>query len=188
MCIRDRRYPTSFVKEKREVFLEGEAFFEVAKDVRHPFIVHTDRHVVEVLGTSFNISAYPDYKVYTTLAEGRIKVSTSKISVILNPDQQAIIEPDDEDIVTRDVPAYLFTSWAKGNYEFRNTSLEEIVAQLSRWYNVDICFRNESLKHKRFAGIIFRDEELNFAIEVIEKVSDVHFIREGGVIYIEDSK
>ena len=180
------RYPTSFVKEKREVFLEGEAFFEVAKDVRHPFIVHTDRHAVEVLGTSFNISAYPDYKVYTTLAEGRIKVSTSKISVILNPDQQAIIEPDDEDIVTRDVPAYLFTSWAKGNYEFRNTSLEEIVAQLSRWYNVDICFRNESLKHKRFAGIIFRDEELNFAIEVIEKVSDVHFIREGGVIYIED--
>ena len=61
------------------------------------------------------------------------------------------------------MPAYLFTSWAKGNYEFRNTSLSEIVAQLSRWYNVDIYFKNESLKDKRFAGIIFRDEELNFA-------------------------
>ena len=160
------RYPTSFVG--------------------HPFIVHTNRHSVEVLGTSFNISAYPDYKVYTTLAEGRIKVSTAKVSVVLNPDQQAVIELDNDDIVTRDVPAYLFTSWAKGNYEFRNTSLSEIVAQLSRWYNVDIYFKNESLKDKRFAGIIFRDEELNFAIEVIERVSNVHFTREGETIYIED--
>ena len=176
------RYPTSFVGEKREVFLEGEAFFEVAKDAKHPFIVHTNRHSVEVLGTSFNISAYPDYKVYTTLAEGRIKVSTAKVSVVLNP----VIELDNDDIVTRDVPAYLFTSWAKGNYEFRNTSLSEIVAQLSRWYNVDIYFKNESLKDKRFAGIIFRDEELNFAIEVIERVSNVHFTREGETIYIED--
>lgn len=136
----------------------------------------------------FNISAYPDYKVYTTLAEGRIKVSTTKVSVVLNPDQQAVIEPNNDDIVTRDVPAYLFTSWAKGNYEFRNTSLSEIVAQLSRWYNVDIYFKNESLKDKRFAGIIFRDEELNFAIEVIERVSNVHFTREEETIYIEDSR
>ena len=108
--------------------------------------------------------------------------------VNINPDQQAVIEPDNDDIVTRDVPAYLFTSWAKGNYEFRNTSLSEIVAQLSRWYNVDIYFKNESLKDKRFAGIIFRDEELNFAIEVIERVSNVHFTREGETIYIEDSR
>ena len=99
---------------------------------------------MEVLGTSFNISAYPDYKVYTTLAEGRIKVSTAKVSVVLNPDQQAVIEPDNDDIVTRDVPAYLFTSWAKGNYEFRNTSLSEIVAQLSRWYNVCLLYTSPS--------------------------------------------
>lgn len=182
------RYPTSFVEGKREVFLKGEAFFEVSKDTLHPFIVHTDRLSVEVLGTSFNISAYPDYKTYTTLAEGRIKVSTSKTSVVLNPDQQAVIEMDNEDIVTRDVPASLFTSWTKGSYEFRNTSLAEIVAQLSRWYDVEICFKNESLKNKKFAGVIFRHEELNFAIEVIERVSDVHFTREGKKCYIEDKR
>lgn len=182
------RYPTSFAGEKREVYLEGEAFFEVAKDASHPFIVHTDRHSVEAVGTSFNISAYPHYRVYTTLAEGKVKVSTSTASVFLTPDRQAIIETGNDDITIRKVPAYLFTSWAKGNYEFRNMPLEEIVAQLSRWYNVDIYFRNESLKSKRFAGIIFRNEELNFAIEVIEKVSDVHFVREGEVIYIEDNQ
>lgn len=182
------RYPTSFIKEKREVYLEGEAFFEVAKDDSHPFIVHTGRHSVEVVGTSFNISAYPNYKVYTTLAEGKVKVKTATDYVLLSPNQQAVIEVDNDDITTREVPACLFTSWAKGIYEFRNTALEEIVAQLSRWYNVDIYFRNESLKNKRFAGIIFRNEELNFAIEVIEKVSNVHFVREREVIYIEDNQ
>lgn len=182
------RYPTSFAEEKREVYLIGEAFFEVAKDVIHPFIVRTDRHSVEVVGTSFNISAYPDHRIYTTLAEGKVRVSISTTSVLLDPDQQAIIEANNDEIATREVFAHLFTSWAKGNYEFRNTPLEEIVAQLSRWYNVDIYFKNETLKNKRFAGIIFRNEELNFAIEVIEKVSNVHFIREGEVIYIEDNQ
>lgn len=181
------RYPTSFSGSKREVFLEGEAFFEVARDTKHPFIVNTDRHSVEALGTSFNISAYPDSKVYTTLAEGKVKVKTSNSSVILVPNFQAIIEMETDEIVTRQVPANLFTSWTKGNYEFRNTSLEEIVAQLSRWYNVDIYFKNESLKNKRFAGIIFRNEELSFAIETIEKVSEVHFTRVGEVIYIEEN-
>ena len=182
------RYPTLFTGATREVHLQGEAFFEVSKDTHHPFIVHTDRHSVEVVGTSFNISAYPNHKIYTTLAEGKVKVSTSKTSVMLTPDQQAIIETDNEEIETRNTPASLYTSWAKGNYEFRNTPLKEIVAQLSRWYNVDIHFEDEYLERKRFAGIIFRNEELSFATEVIERVSNVHFVRRGEVIYIEVSK
>ncbi len=123
-----------------------------------------------------------------TIASEQVKEFLKKMEYIGFTKQATIqlIELDNDDIVTRDVPAYLFTSWAKGNYEFRNTSLSEIVAQLSRWYNVDIYFKNESLKDKRFAGIIFRDEELNFAIEVIERVSNVHFTREGETIYIED--
>lgn len=181
------RYPTMFVTDKREVFLEGEAFFEVAKDASHPFIVHTVHHSVEALGTSFNISAYPQSDIYTTLSEGKVKVSTEQNSVILTPDQQAIINFESNQIVTKEVSAYLYTSWAKGSYEFRNTTLQEITAQLSRWYDIDILFRNDSLKEKRFAGIIFRNEQLSFAIEIIEKVSNVHFVREGNVIYIENT-
>lgn len=182
------RYPTSFSGKHREVYLEGEAFFEVAKDPDHTFIVHTARHSVEALGTSFNVSAYAHYKVYTTLAEGKVKVTTPAASVILTPDHQAVIGETDDAIAVHEVRASLFTSWAKGNYEFRNTPLEEIAAQLSRWYDVDISFKDESLKHKRFAGVIFRREELNFAIEVIEQVSDVRFVREGGTIYIEANR
>lgn len=182
------RYPTTFAGATREVHLEGEAFFEVSQDAQHPFIVHTDQHSVEVVGTSFNISAYPNHKIYTTLAAGKVKVSTPKTSVMLTPNQQAVIDTDNEEIKIHNTPAYLYTSWAKGNYEFRNTPLKEIVAQLSRWYNVDIYFEDEYLEKKRFAGIIFRNEELSFATEVIERVSNVHFVRRGEVIYIGDSK
>lgn len=182
------RYPTSFTGKTREVHLKGEAFFEVSKDARHPFIVHAEEHWVEVIGTSFNISAYPNHNIYTTLAEGKVKVSTPTASVILTPDQQAIINRDNELIETHNTPAYLYTSWTKGNYEFRNTPLKEIVAQLSRWYNVDIHFEDEYLERKRFAGIIFRNEELSFATEVIERVSNVCFVRRGEGIYIGDKK
>lgn len=180
------RYPTSFAGPKREVRLEGEAFFEVAKDAEHPFVVKTGHQQVEVLGTSFNVSAYPGNKVYTTLAEGSVKVDTETESVVLKPNQQAIIDAHSDNITMRDVPAHLYTSWTKGNYEFRNTPLEDIAAQLSRWYDVDICFKDKSLKDKRFAGIIFRHEELGFAVDVIEEVSNVRFNREGNTIYIED--
>lgn len=182
------RYPTTFVNHTREVHLQGEAYFEVAKDARHPFIVHTDRHSVEVIGTSFNISAYPHNQILTTLAKGKVKVITSGTSVVLAPNQQAVIDKENDDIATRNTPAHLYTSWTKGNYDFRNTPLKDIVAQLSRWYDVDIYFEDEYLKDKRFAGIIFRNEELNFATEVIERVSNVHFTRKGEAIYIEDSK
>ncbi len=179
------RYPTTFTGKSREVFLEGEALFEVAKDTLHPFIVRTKRHSVEVLGTRFNISAYPNNRIYTTLAKGKIKVETVDDSVLLTPEHQAIIEPFGNDIQTKSVQSSLFTSWVDGNYEFRDTPLEDIVIQLGRWYDVDIRFREETLKIKRFTGVIFRNENLSFAVEIIEKISNVRFVREGNRIYIE---
>ena len=177
------RYPEVF-GDKREVVLTGEAYFEVAKDSLHPFIVNTEKQSVEVLGTHFNISAYPEDIVYTTLAEGRVKVNSGSVFVVLDPNEQAVIITGQENIEVRKVDASLFTSWIKGKYEFKNTELESIAAQLSRWYNVDIRFADETLKHRRFAGIVYRDEELGFAIEVIERVANVRFIRENDLIYI----
>lgn len=179
------RYPVSF-SGKREVTLTGEAYFEVAKDSKHPFTVSIASNKVEVLGTKFNVSAYPESKIYTTLAEGKVRVCNRETSVTLVANQQAVMcETGDIDI--KSVDASLFTSWSKGMYEFRQTELGDIAAQLSRWYNIDICFNDEKLKHKRFAGAIFRNNELSFAIEVIEKVSNVKFIRENDKIYIVNS-
>lgn len=179
-------YPVSF-KGKREVTLSGEAYFEVAKDAAHPFVVHTANNAVEVLGTKFNISAYPQSNMRTTLAQGSVKVSNKEGSIILTPNQQAIIQPEGS-IRVQQVDASLYTSWTTGIFEFKKTGLKDIAAQLSRWYNVTFQFANKELEQKDFAGVIFRNEELNFAIEIIEDVSDVRFTRTGDVIRIENNK
>lgn len=180
------RYPVQF-KGKREVTLSGEAYFEVAKDATHPFIIHIGDNAIEVLGTKFNVSAYPKNNIYTTLAEGSVKVANNKGSIILTPNQQAIMQSEG-DIRVQNINASLYTSWTMGIFEFKKTELKDIVAQLSRWYNVNFQFSSNELKQKNFAGVIFRNEELNYAIEIIEDVSDVKFIRSGDVIRIENRK
>lgn len=176
------RYPVRFC-DNREVTLTGEAYFEVTEDIEHHFIVHNSDNAIEVLGTKFNVSAYPDNNMQATLAEGKVKVSNLNLSVILLPNEQATIE-ESGSINIKKVDARLFTSWAEGMYEFRKTDLQTIVAQLSRWYDVDMEFKDDSLKQKLFAGVIFRNNELSFAIEVIEDVSNVKFTRENNKIYI----
>lgn len=103
--------------DTRELMLTGEAYFEVAKDPARPFIVHVGDNSVEVLGTHFNVSSYEKGKLYTTLAEGKVKVSHDGQSVILNPNEQAIIEPGISGIEIREVDAFLYTSWINGRYE-----------------------------------------------------------------------
>lgn len=181
------RYPESF-GDKREVTLSGEAYFEVAKDTARPFIVLVGDNSIEVLGTHFNVSSYEKDRIYTTLAEGKVKVCHNGQSVILHPNQQAIIRPEVSEIGVREVDASLYTSWIKGRFEFRNTELGDIAAQLSRWYDVEIRFTDESLRHKRFAGVVYKDEELGFSIDIIERVANVLFVRKDNVIYIDHPK
>ena len=175
-------YPTDFSRG-REVTLVGEAYFEVAKNSDFPFVVHSGKNSIKVLGTKFNVSAYPQNNLYATLVEGSVEVSSGTFSTTLLPDEQAVIVPSGQ-IGIQTVDASLFTSWTQGRYEFRQTELKDIAEQLSRWYDVNIRFQDESLQHRRFAGVIFRNDELGFATEIIEKVSNVKFIREGNEIYI----
>lgn len=181
------KYPVAFKGEKREVILKGEAFFHVTQDTVSSFTVRASNMVVEGTASKFNIAAYPRTSTKTTLAEGRIKIKTPFKDIELLPNQQAILSSDNQ-LTTRTVDAHLYTCWTEGIYEFRNTSLEEITAQLSRWYNVDMQFKHPELKEKHFAGVIFRKEELNMAIEIIQNVSDVKFTRQGNVIFIDRKK
>lgn len=176
------RYPTHFSTE-REVTLTGEGYFEVAKE-KAPFIVNIrDGKRVEVLGTKFNISAYTDNPIYTTLVEGKVKVSQEQSFIILSPNQQALLL-DDHSFNVIEVDAELFTSWTQGLYKFQSTKLSDIVNQLSRWYDVDIQFKDKQLIDRRFTGAISRNNELGYAIFLIEKISNVKFITENDTIYI----
>lgn len=183
-------YPVSFTGNKREVYLTGEALFEVAKDTLHPFIVHTPYGIVEVVGTRFNVNTYEKNRTAVTLEEGTVKVycedEGEKEQKTLLPGEQAIIQL--KTINTRPVQVQEYTSWANGIYEYSNTSLEAIVQQLSRWYNVDMTFTNPQLRERKFAGVIFRDQPLQNAVDILSKVSNVHFRQKGHIIEIAENR
>ena len=170
-------YPVSFTGKKREITLEGEAYFEVAKDKLKPFIVTVKGLQIEVLGTSFNIKAYPDdYQSFTTLVEGKVKLNsgfqTTKVSY-LEPDQQAVYDLSTEGIIIQKIDAQQVTQWITGKYAFTNQTLDEIMKTLSRWYDFNYKFDNESLKNIRFEGGLNKYESIVPILEIINKTGKV---------------
>lgn len=174
------RFPVVFPKDGREVELTGEAYFEVARDEKRPFTVKVGENRIEVLGTHFNISAYgKEEGIFTTLAEGSVRVKTSNQETVLIPGEQAGMSWEGNDLEVRKVDVTLYTSWHLGVYEFRNAPLTEIADYLMRWYDIEILFQSENIKHKRFTGAFKRDDSLNFTLENLEKISGLRFIGKG---------
>jgi len=180
------RYPASFFGDRREVYLKGEAFFEVAHHDELPFVVNTSASLIEVIGTKFNVSAYEnqDY-VATTLLEGKVQVqSPAHESVELTPGQQSLVSKSEHTIRVDEVNPELYISWVNGIFEFDNMSLEYIVAQMERWYDVEFRFQNPALKELHFTGAAERDRSIDFLISAISKTSGVRFDLEEAKIVI----
>lgn len=176
------RFPVTFDAGKREVDLQGEAYFEVSK-TGQPFIVNTNGMQVEVLGTTFNISAYPDEEYQTTLVNGSVKVCAGKgESLILKPSQQATIVSGSNSIQVRTVDTSFYTSWVKGKINFKDQRLEDIMKTLSRWYDMNVVYENERLKDIRFGCNLNRYEEITPFVQLLEKTEEVHVTIEGNTI------
>lgn len=170
------RYPVKFSHNKRDVYLVGEAYMEVAHNKKSPFTVHTHDAGVLVLGTKFNISSYEDQEfIATTLIEGSVQINNLTNTKILKPGDQSIIMRGLEPIEVSSVDTHLYTSWVNGVFEFENMELEYIMAQLGRWYDVKFFFKEEQQKHIRFTGAIKRDKPFEFMLQMIEKVESVKF-------------
>lgn len=168
-------YPAKFDSQERHVKLSGEAFFEVAKDSGHPFIVTTAAQTITVTGTSFNISAYAaDNHTYTTLVSGSVVVASGSDSAELRPGMQAVTSLSATGIETREVNTDLYTSWVDGVFEFENIELREICSRLERWYDVEFVFEGGSAD-ERFTGGTWRHMPLNDFLTSIEMVTDVTF-------------
>lgn len=176
------RYPEVFKGKERKVYLEGEAYFEVSPDARHPFKIEVRGTEVEVLGTRFNVNAYPEKKgVVTTLAEGKVKVSFDRKQVILQPGEQAVCLG--QDIRVQEVDVNEYTSWKDGLFIFNRMSLKDIMIQMERWYGLKIHFFNEDCKEYTFTGMINKNLPAEETFKVIEKVVNVHFsIKESNVV------
>lgn len=172
-------YPTAFVGDKREVELEGEAYFEVAKNEKMPFSVRTGGQVVEVIGTEFNLTSYTeDELIYTTLVEGQVKVFSEEnpeLSQTLVPGYQTYMFKESGDISIRKVDVNEYVAWKDGAFNFNNKTLETMMHTISRWYDIDVVFENESYKELKFTGEIKRYENLEQMLQLIEQTQEVKF-------------
>lgn len=169
----------------RTVYLEGEAYFEVAHNTEKPFEVRTGENTVRVLGTKFNVRAYKEQTYQVTLMEGKVKVNNGSVSEILVPDRQLSQALESKIYEVLPVNSKLYSAWTKGVFEFNNASLQDIMCQLGRWYNINVDYASEDIKDIRFTGSILRKETLGYALEMIQKVSDVCFSKRENRIFVE---
>lgn len=171
------KYPVEFSKDTRQVYLSGEAFFEVTKSIK-PFIVNAQNVDVRVLGTQFNVSAYTDEtKLTTTLVEGKVQVTTESSAKpeILTPHMQATLAKETNNFETKTVNTAEFTSWKDGKLEFRNQNLDVVMKRLSRWYNFQYEFKNAQAKDFHFSARINNTEDISTILEMLELTTQVKF-------------
>ena len=180
------RYPVAFGKDRRTVFLSGEAYFDVVQDEAHPFIVDMGNSSVRVLGTSFDVRAYADEdEVLTTLVQGSVKFSAGKEFVTLEPGKQAVLGKSGS-IETREVDTYLYTAWKEGVFAFKRQRLEEIMKVVARWYDVNIFWENVSQKEVTFTGKMKRYDDFSKVVEVLEMTGNTEFVIKENNIFIRE--
>ncbi len=181
------RYPVIFSSDTREVYLEGEAYFEVQRDVNRPFIVHAGDQNVTVLGTSFGISCYAsEVNDYTTLVSGKVKVDfeQGKQSFMLEPGMQVTYNKKIRVATKRKVDVAEFVAWKNGKYVFKQKRLEDILSTLSRWYDFEVFYRNEDVKEVLFSGELRRFDDFAYLLQLIERTSDVKFVIDKKVVQV----
>lgn len=171
------KYPTAFASNERVVELTGEGYFEVAHRSNQPFKVITNKQTVEVLGTHFNINAYPnENSIATTLVQGSVKVSIGENSKIIVPGQQANVV--NNNITVKKVNIDNVTAWVDNTFIFEDEELGSIMRKVERWYDIDVvCPQN--LAKMRFNGIISRDKNIKQVLRIMDLTESVHFKFEG---------
>ena len=172
------KYPNKFNQNERNVFMEGEAYFKVAPNKHLPFKVKTGKLEVEVLGTSFNLSAYPSEPTQSVfLDEGKVQINDMvghKIGDII-PGQIAVKTDGNSSIQVQNADSYFYTSWKDGKITFSSEKLSDIAKKMERWYNVEIRFSQESLKDYNFSGTILRAKPIDQTIMAMEQLAPIRF-------------
>lgn len=173
------RFPVQFAAGVRTVELNGEAYFEVSKNEKVPFIVTSGNQQVKVLGTQFNISSYVDNQsVYTTLVEGKVEVSLTTnpdSKLVLRPNEQSCFSKEEANILKRTVDVAQYIAWKDGRFVFQDQMLEDIMKTLSKWYDVQVVFANEDVKKLRFTGNLERYADFSNILGKIERTNEVEF-------------
>lgn len=168
-------------KKERRVELTGEAYFEVAKDKSHPFIVNSAGQEIKVLGTHFNVNAYSDeHNIRTTLLEGSVKLNDD---VILVPGEQSVFARGQFMVKTVNVSDAI--DWKNGEFVFNKEPLTDILRKVSRWYNIDVVYLRSAQDVPTFSGSVSRFENVSVVLRMLEETSNVRFSIEGKTIKVK---
>ncbi|RYY57254.1 MAG: FecR family protein [Chitinophagaceae bacterium] len=177
------QYPSRFTGNERRVLVTGETFFEVARDVSHPFIVQVNGIDVTAVGTAFNVNAYPDEPaIQTTLTEGKIRVQAGQQTMDLQPGQQLGIAGGQWSV--RAVELAPVTAWTRNEFKFRKAPIESLMRMIGRWYGATVVYRKKPTDH--FTGTIDRSVPVSQVLKVMEATGQVHFEIAGDTIYVND--
>ncbi len=177
------KYPTQFNGDQRVVELEGEAYFEVAKNKNKPFRVKSGDQVIEVLGTHFNVHAYNNESVVkTTLLEGSVAITYKNQKAILKPGQQSNVSDDFNKIAIREVDTEATIAWKNGRFKFDNANLKTVMKQLERWYGIKVEYRGD-VSDVRFNGGTFMNKNLSEVLKVLE-LSNIKCKVEGKTVVV----
>lgn len=168
------RYPDVFNEAIRKVYLEGEAYFEVAHLEKQPFIVSGEKYDIRVLGTKFNVSCYAgEQQVVATLVEGKIAYRTGEQQGELQPGWQCLYDTEKRATEVRKVNVAQYISWKNGLFIFENIRMEELAKQMERWYNVDVVFTDNDVRNSSFSGAMERYKPVSYLISMLNETNTV---------------
>ncbi|RZL65730.1 MAG: FecR family protein [Pedobacter sp.] len=181
------RFPVNInAASSRDVYLEkGEAYFQVAKNPDKPFIVHANGMDIKVLGTTFNVNTYTKI-TRTTLVEGKVEAkSGNNQTTVLAPNQQAMLNQQTNTLTKANVDVLPYVAWANGKIVFEEATLDEVMDQLSLWYDYDVEFQSEKIKQIHFSGEIERYSDIKVILHIIEQTGGVKFSIKNRRIYVD---
>ncbi|MCT4586812.1 MAG: FecR domain-containing protein [Carboxylicivirga sp.] len=188
------RYPVQFGSEDRKVYLEGEAYCEIAKDAKRPFIVELTNNVsVEVLGTKFNVKSYNnEEQIYTVLEEGSVEMrhegAENSSNVVLKPGFMGTYEKKNEFIKVEEVDVYSWVAWKDKQLVYDDLSLKDVMKSLSRWYDVEVVFVDEDIKDMTYTLDLRRYSEINVVLGAIEATGEIEFEIKKNKVYVRRKK
>lgn len=176
------KFPFHFAGNTREITIDGEAYLEVAKDQNKPFLVHTPKGTVQVLGTTFNVNSYDSGRVKVSLVDGAVSFASADKKTILKPGQAITYTESEGMSVTALNENELL--WIKGRYKLDNTPMTEITKVLPRWYGVQVVIDNQKTAQKRFTGTILKSEPIQEFLDAIKLTTGTDSYYKDGILHI----
>lgn len=184
------RFPVAFVGKVRKVYLEGEAYFDVAHRDSLPFIVVTSKLEVKVYGTEFNVNTYEAERIKVVLVDGLVGVRVPALNreVGIHPNQLAEYVENMEDVHISEVNPFNHVAWRNGEFVFNEETVEKIMERLARWYDIQVFYINDAVRQQTFSGIINRFEHVEDVLRLIGEVAIVRFEIKGNSVLVKPVK